>query len=433
MLVDQKIKKHTQNHGFTIVELLIVVVIIAILASINIIVYSGMKRRAVHASIQSEASQLETQLALYNAENGDYPTEDEFNPDDGNGCDSETEFCFEGEYPVDYDCDFSGICEYVIQADNDGDGKGDCKTENCGGIVGGIVGGTGTGTITGTGTLDLTQPSDCPTNFIPVPGSARYNQTGFCVMKYEAKNVAGKATSSPDGTPWVNKSQYDIKTTIAPAACTGCHLITESEWMTIAANVLDVNANYVARNTSSGNASTQIIEELYKGHDDGSPSGLLAASGNDSNGYYGTNDTAVLGQRRTLYLNNNQVIWDFSGNAAEFTSATGTAPVSYINSQELGCFDWNNTNDIRYPITAAINPSPLGTGITSASSASSIGQVCSQTDGIYSGSYAYVRSKDLVYGNAGILSLNIGIIPTGYLSDGGDARSELGIGFRLAR
>lgn len=430
MLVERKDKNNTRKRGFTIVELLIVIVIIAILASINIIVYSGMKRRAVHASVQSEASQLATQLALYNAENGDYPTEDEFNPE--GGCDSETEFCFEGEYPVNYDCDFSGICEYIVQADQDGDGEGDCTTEDCGGMVGGIVGG---GTIS-IGTIDLTQPSDCPTNFIPVPGNARYSQVGFCVMKYEAKNIAGKATSSPSGTPWIGKSQSDIKSTIAPAACDGCHLITESEWMTIAANVLDVNANYVARNTTVGNAATQIIEELYKGHDDGSPIGLLAASSNDSDGYYGTNDTAVSNQRRTLYLNNGKIIWDFSGNAAEFTSSVGGLPVSYMSNQELGCFDWNDTTNIHYPISVATNPSPLGTGIDGASAwgnSSNIGQVCSQTDGMYSNSYAYVRSRDLMYGNAGILSLSLGIVPTGYLYDGGDARSGLNIGFRLVR
>ena len=56
-------------------------------------------------------------------------------------------------------------------------------------------------------------------------------------MKYEAKNVSGVATSQASGTPWVAISQTSAITTAA-AACTGCHLITEGEWLTIAQNVL---------------------------------------------------------------------------------------------------------------------------------------------------------------------------------------------------
>ena len=45
--------------GFTIVELLIVIVIIAILAAISIVAYSGIQTRARAAAHQSAAGQAE--------------------------------------------------------------------------------------------------------------------------------------------------------------------------------------------------------------------------------------------------------------------------------------------------------------------------------------------------------------------------------------
>lgn len=64
-----------KSAGFTIVELLIVVVVIAILATITIVAYNGIQNRAKLSAIQSTASQLGKKLALYKIENQDsYPT-----------------------------------------------------------------------------------------------------------------------------------------------------------------------------------------------------------------------------------------------------------------------------------------------------------------------------------------------------------------------
>lgn len=63
--------KHT---GFTIVELLIVIVVIAILAAITIVAYTGVQDRAIQSSLQSSAKQAYTKVQANAVENNDtYP------------------------------------------------------------------------------------------------------------------------------------------------------------------------------------------------------------------------------------------------------------------------------------------------------------------------------------------------------------------------
>ncbi len=63
-----------RQSGFTIVELLIVVVVIGILAAIVTVAYTGITQRAQQASIQSGVSQMTKLLSVYLATNGSYPT-----------------------------------------------------------------------------------------------------------------------------------------------------------------------------------------------------------------------------------------------------------------------------------------------------------------------------------------------------------------------
>ncbi len=64
----------TKSQGFTIVELLIVVVVIAILAAITIVSYNGITSRANASSAKSTASTVQKKIEAYNAEVGNYPT-----------------------------------------------------------------------------------------------------------------------------------------------------------------------------------------------------------------------------------------------------------------------------------------------------------------------------------------------------------------------
>lgn len=59
--------------GFTIVELLIVVVVIAILAAITIVSYNGIQTKATNTSIISAASNVQRMIASYIASTGEYP------------------------------------------------------------------------------------------------------------------------------------------------------------------------------------------------------------------------------------------------------------------------------------------------------------------------------------------------------------------------
>lgn len=60
--------------GFTIVELLVVIVVIGILATVTIVVYSGTSQRAIYAAMQLDLSNAYKQLELFKVENGYYPT-----------------------------------------------------------------------------------------------------------------------------------------------------------------------------------------------------------------------------------------------------------------------------------------------------------------------------------------------------------------------
>lgn len=60
--------------GFTIVELLIVIVVIAILAAISMVAYNGVQDRAKNAQVQSDIRQVAKLIEMYNADKGSYPS-----------------------------------------------------------------------------------------------------------------------------------------------------------------------------------------------------------------------------------------------------------------------------------------------------------------------------------------------------------------------
>lgn len=67
--------KNKQQPGFTIVELLIVIVIIGILAAITLVAYNGIQERARISSVTSALSQVTRKIATYAVDGNGYPND----------------------------------------------------------------------------------------------------------------------------------------------------------------------------------------------------------------------------------------------------------------------------------------------------------------------------------------------------------------------
>ncbi|MBI2592113.1 prepilin-type N-terminal cleavage/methylation domain-containing protein [Candidatus Saccharibacteria bacterium] len=66
--------KRATSRGFTIVELLIVIVVIGILAGLVIVTYGGIQSKARDDERKTDVKALQSQLEVYQAQNGKYPT-----------------------------------------------------------------------------------------------------------------------------------------------------------------------------------------------------------------------------------------------------------------------------------------------------------------------------------------------------------------------
>lgn len=66
-------KSYPQSLGFTIVELLIVIVVIGILAAITIVAYNGVTARANNSERVADLNGIAKAIEMYNVDNGRYP------------------------------------------------------------------------------------------------------------------------------------------------------------------------------------------------------------------------------------------------------------------------------------------------------------------------------------------------------------------------
>ncbi len=64
----------TNNSGFTIVELLIVIVVIGILAAITIVAYNGVQNRANNTTVQTDIRNFANMVHQYQVINSSLPT-----------------------------------------------------------------------------------------------------------------------------------------------------------------------------------------------------------------------------------------------------------------------------------------------------------------------------------------------------------------------
>lgn len=68
------LKKQSTTSGFTLVELLVVIVIISILAAILMANFVGIRQRGRDAERKSNLRQVQAALELYRADSGTYPS-----------------------------------------------------------------------------------------------------------------------------------------------------------------------------------------------------------------------------------------------------------------------------------------------------------------------------------------------------------------------
>jgi len=72
-MILNKIKSNRKGRGFTIVELLVVIVVIGILATITIVSYAGITQKANTTKAQTNAQSAQTIAEVYAAEENHYP------------------------------------------------------------------------------------------------------------------------------------------------------------------------------------------------------------------------------------------------------------------------------------------------------------------------------------------------------------------------
>ena len=68
-----KITAKRCDSGFTIVELLIVIVVVAVLAAVTVVAYNGMQSRALDSTILSNLANIKRKLELKKVDLGHYP------------------------------------------------------------------------------------------------------------------------------------------------------------------------------------------------------------------------------------------------------------------------------------------------------------------------------------------------------------------------
>lgn len=68
-----------KESGFTIVELLIVIVVIGILAALVVTTFSGIQRKARNTERETDIKAVHGQLEAYFASENEYPTRDQLN------------------------------------------------------------------------------------------------------------------------------------------------------------------------------------------------------------------------------------------------------------------------------------------------------------------------------------------------------------------
>jgi hypothetical protein len=232
--------------------------------------------------------------------------------------------------------------------------------------------------------------TNCPTGFAKVPGNPDYSTQDFCLMKYDAKcsntnptcvtkegvyrnDLPGCAcqgnfqvVSTPEGAPITYIPEDDGTAVSAKAYCktNGWHLVTNNEWMTVARNVEQVEANWCNKDgTGCGNPPGTPGKVLANGHNDDNPNYALTATSDDKPCFGTTSDGSNAcggkgSQKRTLTLSNREIVWDMAGNVWQWIDteiARKDEPRTIVPGE--GNFRWTWGEFQTVPVNNTFSPS----------------------------------------------------------------------------
>lgn len=357
-------KNNRKKLGFTLVELMVVIAIIGILATLIMVTLDNTKSTARNTRRLADIKELQLALKLFYNDNGFYPT----------AITAGTSISRNGvnyllrvpENPKPWN---DGTClnqDYRYQQIESGQRYTItfCLSDSTDDLSSGSKLATANGIL------------NCAEGYVGIPGSATFQTNDFCVMKYEAKCACSNATTGGLTTPFTSNLTYNnssqpctgsvascaapsnlipVSTSSGPpignvsqtAAKTYCqniggHLMTNAEWMTIARNLEQVTTNWYGGEGGTclnlaGAVGTNYMLLGNYGLSVFSP----ALDGSSACGSGGT--TAIY--TRDLKLSTGETIKDISGNVAEWVDATcapGTGTGNYYGT--LGPHEWTNSN-----------------------------------------------------------------------------------------
>jgi prepilin-type N-terminal cleavage/methylation domain-containing protein len=381
-------------NGFTLVELLVVVTIIAILSTLIVVYFNTAKMTARDSRRLSDVQQIQLALKMYYSDVGIYPTAITAGNSIANGG---TNYLLRIPANPSPRSD-NGCADQEYQYKQLESGQRYSLSFCLGDQTDTLSGGTHTATANGI--------LNCASGYIPVPGSYTFNTNDFCVMKYEAKCALNSAPTAGLTTPATGNNTYDngttaCTTTRAPVsvssgypigniseanAATYCaniggHLMTNAEWMTIARNIEQTSSNW-----NGGVIGTSWINR-------GNYTGATVALDGTT---VGTSQAL-----RTHTLSNGETMWDLSGNVSEWladTCSTGAGTGNYHNSGSL--IEWTDTNFDDYERGAA---GPTNSAYNDATNALGRAYTC-PANGRYFVRGGYIDTTNTTY--AGIFQLD---------------------------
>jgi hypothetical protein len=155
----------------------------------------------------------------------------------------------------------------------------------------------------------------CPAGYAKVKGNSILGTNDFCVMKFEAKDVGGVAKSQEYLTPWTSGINLAAAKSNCLALGSGFDLISNPEWMTVAAEMESIDGNWSNGTVGSGC--------LFRGN-----TGETTAPA--TCGYDGLNpefgNVASRDARAGMFLASGEIVWDLSGNVQEWVDWTVGGP-----------------------------------------------------------------------------------------------------------